>query len=98
MYSKCMFLENGKCLCQKRYYETGTCPDCEKIRNCYYKRALKYEKLSTLLEKVVGYGIKIRKEYIEYRATVKNKYYVGTKLSELFLEIVKDMEENEDDE
>lgn len=34
----CCCYENGKCLWTKRYYENNIVPDCEKIKDCYYKQ------------------------------------------------------------
>lgn len=36
--SKCCCYENGKCLWTKRYYENNIVPDCEKVKDCYYKQ------------------------------------------------------------
>ena len=34
----CCCYENGKCLWTKRYYENNIVPDCEKVKDCYYKQ------------------------------------------------------------
>lgn len=36
--SKYCCYENGKCLWTKRYYENNIVPDCEKVKDCYYKQ------------------------------------------------------------
>lgn len=38
--SGCCCYENSKCLWTKRYYENNIVPDCEKVKDCYYKRMM----------------------------------------------------------
>lgn len=48
-YINCCCYENGKCLWTKRYYENNIVPDCEKVKDCYYKRM---KRLEQKLEKI----------------------------------------------
>lgn len=41
--SGCCCYENGKCLWTKRYYENNIAPDCEKVKDCYYKQLKRLE-------------------------------------------------------
>lgn len=49
-YINCCCYENGKCLWTKRYYENNIVPDCEKVKDCYYKRMKRLEFENKLLK------------------------------------------------
>jgi len=59
----CCCYENGKCLWTKRYYENNIVPDCEKVKNCYYKQMKRLEfENAELKEENDRYSLYIKKE------------------------------------
>ena len=51
--ARCCCYKNGKCLWTKRYYESDVVPDCEKIKDCYYKQLKRLEQERDELKKTV---------------------------------------------
>lgn len=36
--AECQCFENDKCLWSKKYYESNLTPNCEEVKDCYYKQ------------------------------------------------------------
>lgn len=73
----CCCFENGKCLWQKKYYESGITPDCNDVEDCYYKQLQCKEQEC---ERLQSENEELKKEYWKLEQgndfiAEKNSYY-----------------------
>lgn len=64
--SGCCCYENGKCLWTKRYYENNIVPDCEKVKDCYYKQLKRTQNaLQDIKEMVTKHYLQNKKQLVQ---------------------------------
>ena len=49
----CQCFENDKCLWSKKYYESNLTPNCEEVKDCYYKQLQRLKQENENLKKEV---------------------------------------------
>lgn len=93
--SKCCCYENGKCLWTKRYSENNIVPDCEKVKDCYYKQLKRLEQENAELKGMIDSYELSENEANEIIAEVKaeNEAYKNSILANLDLKITRRLEE-----